>query len=1107
MDAKVLGGWLDEASAVFMNKEEEVPEAKAPASDADQTNLLGNTITGDTELQESTRELKEESFSALFMRGVRTGNALRGVFDEVVRKVSFEPDDSFVLKDHLPALTADIPSMYHDKFARAQSAEEAWDVHKGIKSDLEDLRVLADNGVKGAVAAMAAGVVDIDAVVPLLGKAATVGNAIQLAADANKISMAQKAIQTLSTAGRVGTAKAIAKLDSIGGGVWAGAKSALITESVLAEVGDTNSWATVPAAILMSGTFGGAIRMSQGLPVGLSTRYVVANANNAAVDLLENAADPYFVRQLDGQLDDNLNAYTGAQVFADHINGANYKQRAANLIAGLAPHAAFASGWLKKARAVLGSAPFADDFTRLWESGSNVGKALAVSLFESAEGLLINNKSGAITLEEFMHKGYKNFAQGHDGVLQRAFEARGFGWADWRAKDEYTKALYRRTIQTANEIRLGRNTNIDPDVAEMLEFVDVNSKFVLNEAKGGAGAARMVPGFETLAEQRAHIPLVWSGEAMQAAIIRLGGGVQGKDALRNAVAQAYLDALPDIDPDTANILAGALINRQMTKAAGMDMDIGYLLSTDGKEFLMNSMELNGMSRADAEAVVDRLTNKEKDKGKIAYARRRTNIDLSGEYNGIQMIDLVEQDLNKIMFQYNDSMGKRVALSRHGLDSKSKIEQIKNAVLEESRDSKAAAGEVQSKEEAVALKEFLDYAFEYFEPGSVNKHINPWMRRAKEATNLSLLSKLGLTQLSETAGIIANAGIRNFIAASDLMQSIVKNSDGGMNRSQIIDDLGWCVGNLGYEKGLMRSDMVQDAVLDATTSSGGLIHTMDDWLQRGQHVQGVLSGYTRVLTGQLQIGALSITNKIFRSLRDGTDITALLKTSGFDTFTATELHRLVNDGTIEFNAAGHVDKLNIDRWTPELRDSYGRAVLRVSFQMTQRALPGESMKWLHSPSTAIFGHLQSFPLLAMRKQFLRTMGRSDDSAKMLIAYGMGTAALASIVKASIEGQDMDIETLVKRSFALNNSLSWAATGVDLTATILGLEDLAPGGRYAGDISLPMLGAAQDALHLPGAVLSLLPGVDFDRQDKRALHVLPVVGRLYGTGWLFESMITE
>lgn len=1113
MDAKTLEGWVADAASLFIAKPDAqvddrgVWEKEAAAAPPEpELDLLGAGITGEQARYESTRELKEEDFQSLFERGLRTSNALRGIFDETVRKVSYEPDPNFDLKEHFAQVTEGIPSIYHDKFARAQSLEEAWDVHRGIKSDLEDMQVLGDNGVSGIVAMIAAGVIDVDAVLPFLGKATQVTKAVQLASDAKKISLAQKAIQTMQTAGKAGAAKAIAKVDSIAGGAWAGAKSALVTEAVLAEVGDTNQWADVPVAMLMSGAFGGAIRMTQGIPVGLSTREVGSDVN-LAKDLAENAADPTFTKQLDDKLDGNLNSYTGAGVFGDRMMQSGLRERAAALAGTLKPLGAFSSGWLQKARSALKAAPFADDFTRLWESGSNVGKALAVSLFESAEGLVINNKSGAILMEEFMHRGYKVFAQGHDTVLQRAFEARGYGWADWRAKEAYTKDLYRRTIQTANEIRLGRQTTVDPDVAEMLVFVDQNSKFVLNEAKGGAGAARMVPGFETLAEQKAHIPLVWSGQAIQAMMVKLGKGDIGKAKLQSALSQAYQNALPDIDPDVAHKIAGALINRQVSKAAGMDMDIGYLLSADGKEFLMDSLELNGMSRADAEVLVDRLTDKEADKGKISYARRRTNIDLSGEYEGVKIIDLVEQDLNRVMFQYNDSMSKRVALSRHGLDSKSKIEHVKNVIMDEAREAKANEGKVQSTEEAQALKEFLDYAFEYYEPGSVNKHISPWMRRARDMTNLSLLSKLGLTQVAETAGILANAGFRNFIAASDLMQSIVKGSDGGMNRAQVAEDLGWCVGNLGYEKGLMRSDMIQDAVLDATTSNGGLIQTLDEWMQKGQHVQGVLSGYTKVLTGQLQIGALSITNKIFRSMRDNVDIGDLMRTSGFDSFTAKELKKLVDTGVIEFNSAGHVDKLNVDQWSEELRDSYGRAVLRVSFQMTQRALPGESMKWLHSPSTAIFGHLQSFPLLAMRKQFLRTMARGDESAKLLIAYGMGTAALASIVRAAIEGQEMDIEKLAKRTFALNNSLSWAATGMDLTATMLGLEEIAPGGRYAGDISLPMLGVAQDALHLPGAVASMLPGMDFDRQDKRALHVLPVVGRMYGTGILFEGMVTE
>jgi len=1092
MDTLDLRSTLTQITDVFTSsKEPSVPAApfQAPAQS------LGAGRTGEEELYTETKALQEEDITSLVARGFRTVNALRSVFDYTVRKSSFEPEEGFDVKAHWTELTQGIPSIYHEKFSRAESLAEAWDIHAGIQKELDDLRVLGENGVSGVTAMLLSSVVDVDAVLPFLGKAAS----------ARKVASTALAVKGADVA-KLGTvaegAEDVSKAASIWEGVKLGTKSALVTEPLLAATGDTAQWSDVPAGILMAGAFGGAIRASAGLPVGLSTRELPTG--NAAKAFLDHVRDPEFTRRLDNSIDDVLNEYTGDGVFGGELDLGNMKTRAQALVDKVKTSSALQSGWLKSARDALKKGPFADDFTRLWESGSATARALAVSLFESAEGFVINNKSGAIIAEDIINKGYKRFAAERDAIIADGWKSRGFTLADWRQRAQYERDLNRRVMEYANEMRLGRTVSPEPDAKLMLDAIKRNADYILYEAQGGKAGARVVPGFADIKPQAAHIPLVWSGEAMQAAIVKLGKGKIGRERLQSALSQAYQRALPDIDPDVAWTIAGALMNRQLTKSAGMDMNLGYLLSDDGKAFLKESMKLNGLTDDQADAVLNRLTVAEGDKGKIAYARRRTDIDLAGEYEGIRIIDLVEQDLNKVMFQYNDSMSKRIALTRHGIDNKSKMETIKNQVLDEIQQAAEESGKVIPKEDMEAYKRFLTYVFEYFEAGSVNKHINPWMRRAKQMTNLSLLSKLGLTQVAETAGILATAGFKSFIASSELMRSLFKDP-GGINIRQVSEDLGWCVGNLGYEKGLMRSDMVADAALDMVTAAPSVTRTIDDLLAKGQHVQSVLSGYTRVLEGQLRLGALSVTDKIFRSIKDGSDISALLRTAGIDTETYRALKKLVDSGTIEFNEFGHVDRMNPERWNPELREDYGRALLRVSYTMTQRALPGESMQWLHAPSTAIFGHLQSFPLLAMRKQFLRTFARGDGSAQALIAYGMGTACIASMVRATVEGQELDVETLAKRSFALNNSLSWAATGIDLTATILGIDEIAPGGRYAGEISLPMLGVAQDALHLPGAIASMLPGMEFDRQDKRALHVIPVFGRMYGTGMLFEQFV--
>jgi len=1025
------------------------------------------------------RERDELGFVEATKEAFSLDNAAINFYDYLNRKASYAPDPDFDFTQHSTKLLAGIQSTWHDKFKGVASLDEALDLRETILAEQETAERLADNGFTGGFARMAAGVLDVDMLLPGIGPA-------------KKMSLLARAARGAGYGAIVGT----------------------VAESGLATFGETNDWSTVPVAALMGFTVGGAIGAIRPR-VGLATEIVddapevppikpvVASQppaiHKAAKDLAENANDPVAVRELDS-LDHVINDYSGARVFVG--DEGTIGERATDFISGLSTRKELGEGWPSKVRAALSKGPFADDATRMWDSGSPTMRSLSVSLFEFADGSVVNNKSGAMLKEFLFGHTYKVQAEVYDTVTSAMIKKKGLGVFDFKGKTEYMRDLNRRVYMAANDLNLERTPKLDDDVADILAGIrDMSEKF-RKEGAGGFGGERAVPGFENLKEKAAYIPLPWNPDRLRGVLTKLEKEMGSKSAARarlnKAVKQAYISANPDMPEDVANQVALALVRRQLAKGDIMDTNIQALLkSDDSRDLLVEALVDNGATKEQAEAMLSKLSASDVEKGTISYGRRRTNIDLAGEYEGIKIVDLIDPDLQGVLMRYSDAMSKRIALSRHGIDSKRKMVAIKNQIKKELGNSSQADKE--------ATERFIDYMFEYFEPGTVDKHINPWMRRAKASVNLSLLSKLGITQGAETGAVIAATGVTNFVRAS----KVLTQASQGMHKKALLEDFGFLMGNVAYERGLLRSDFAADAAVDVISSSSKLARTFDNVLAKGQHFQSMISGYTKVVESQIQLGAIAGANKIFRGLKAGKpdDLNDMFKSMGVTKGSIKSLQKLVDDGVIEFGEHGHVERLNVQQWPMRIREDFGIASLRLARQMTQRSMAGESIQWLHDPSWAIFGHLQTFPLLAMRKQFLRNAGRKDGQLVSLASWGLGTATLAAMVTAMTEGHDMTPEYLARRAFTLNNALGWTAPGIDLFAVMTGLEEYAPGGRYAQDVSIPLLSVATRAQGIPEALVGLVPGMEFTATDKRAMQVLPVVGGAVFMGRVWDAARTD
>lgn len=1052
---------------------------------AEDRNLYGPASPEEVAAHDN-RVRADMSMTDMIGSAMHLDNAAVNLYDYMNRKAAYTPDPNFKFSEHSKVLLNGVDAAWHDKFEGVASLNEAMDLRESILEEQDIALKLADNGVSGFGARMIASAVDIDMVLPCIGPAAK-----------------------------------MSKLARFARGAASGVASAAVTETALAVVGETNDWTTVPMSMLMGATLGGAIGVVQP-KVGMTVDIVDdANINrpfewdgstpksdgaaqspelhSAAKDLADNSVDPVALDEMD-RLDHVINEYSGASIFSG--DDGTLGERSAAFLQDMQTRSAFKEGWPAKVRAALAKGPFADDATRMWDSGSRTMQALAVSLFEFADGAVVNNRSGAMLHEFVFGHTYKVQSEIYDTVVKATGKKKGFKLFDFKGKRDYELDLNKRVYMQANDMMLGRSPKLDDDVADVLAGInDMMGKF-RKEGAGGFDSARPVPGFEDLKEKPGYIPLPWHPDRLRAMLINLedtmGNKKAARERLNKAITQAYMNANPDMPAEVANQVSRALIRRQLAKGDVMDTNIqALLMSDDSRDLLIEALVDNGATKEQAEAMLLKLSGGDVEKSTVSYGKRRTNIDLAGEYEGIKMVDLVDPDLQGVLMRYADTMSKRIALSRHGIDSKRQIVNIKTQIKKELRHMPQA--------DKAETEKFLDYMFEYFEPGTVDKHINPWMRRAKSSVNLSLLSKLCITQGAETGAIIANTGMENFVHASKVMTQAVN----GQHKKALLEDFGFLLGNAAYERGLLRSDFAADAALDCMQSSSKLAKTFDLILARGQHFQSMISGYTKVLEAQLNLGAIASANKIFRSLKAGKagDLQDMFNSMGVTPKSVQALQKLVDDGTIEFGSHGHIEKLNVDKWPMRIREDFGMSSLRIARQMTQRSLAGESMQWLHDPSWSIFGHLQNFALTAMRKQFLRNTGRKDGQLVSLATWGMGTAALAGLVSGLTEGHDITPGYLARRAFTLNNAFGWVAPGIDLFAVMTGLEEYAPGGRYSQEINIPLLSVASRAQGIPGALAGLIPGMEFTKEDKRAMQVVPVVGGAMFMGRVWDAARTD
>lgn len=753
--------------------------------------------------------------------------------------------------------------------------------------------------------------------------------------------------------------------------------------------------------------------------------------------------------------------------------------------------------------------------TNMLNTESSILNRLGNVIFASANGYNRAGMATASALKEVYHRKAMSKINGIQGLMHEYAKARGSKRITANTIEMAHKASFMRAIRLErNARRFGRKGTDDVNISAAADMYDELFKEAYSQLshRKSKDASKAVEGFEGGKNENPHYtPYIWGKE-----IYNVITGASDKRATRAAIqrgiANAYKAAGQDFTDEIAMSIANAVITRAMNKSArdGGDMGIGTLLSKQSTDELEALLKAEGISKGKINAFMKKIDKDRTEAGKLGIAKSRNELDLEHEIelpdgSVVQVLDLMSNNLEVDAHRYVRASSGASALARHGIRSRKDRADIIHAATKEQE----ALGITPGHEHYVTPQQ-LEAMMTAFDGGAQKGVIGDgaleeqgqYVALSKRMVILAWLDKLGLTQLGETGISIAQFGAGNFFryGIEPLFNRLARE-----DQNRLLEELSFFTGHIGKDHEIFTPHIDLDEVSGA--ARGKLMHGIQQHSENLSNIQAYLSGFNYIRAWQQKLAAAAASDSIFRQMRKGHAawkrgeefMTPAQKAKFLDDYNFNDdgidkLMGLIDNGTIEFTTKGKntfVNRLNVNKWDPDLADEFGANVITSVNQTTQKALAGEQDPFMFTKFGSLGTQLITFPMLAFQKQTIRYLKHKDATSVAAVAYSTATAGLVSYIKALQDGKEMSHMEHAGRAVAYSNMTGWLFMMTDPLANAVGADSLRYNKYSDGGINPPVLSYLSAASRLPGALFQAAKGTA-DYKDMQSVRVLPFTG---------------
>lgn len=1085
---------------------QEYPLGQSPdilGGSSSQTNELVNVA----QTQPVIDNLGRASYRAVESIGVNIAQALT------------PSDTAFKLEDNWNDLTHGIPDEFHDNFYGITSMQEGLMERQHVLGMLEDQQMLMHSGLSGKVAMFLGSVTDLPSLLTA-GTGGIIAGPRFAASMAGSTALAGTRIAKIAETAVIG-----AEYGAVGGAI----------EQGVDPIGD---WTLIPDYVIGGMIFGGAVgtvlpkmspelarqklkdlhtefnlRKEQGFPInpnekpirqdvpaGATTSAPSQDSVGAASQRTE-PVDPVFRNTDTADLlkevrEKNIaEGWTGDTWDIDTYFNSNLASKAS-----------------KRLYKAINKTLWASDFGYGFNSGSVILQHFVARALESPEGIVLNNRTAAILMPQYQTEVMFHVAKNYKPKYQQwlsetqSKQPTALAWNDLNIRQRFDREVM---LELQNRYHDGvSHPNSSKAVKEMADAIDEASARAIEVLKGREGETP-VQGAESLEATPGWYRQVWSGPSILKAIERAQmqfGAKDGRKLIRNSLSKSY-QSLHKWDKATSDVVAGAVLNRAIAHADGVNTNLFRTASPDNfeylREVLKNDLQTTGMTIEAIDKKVNELMKRIQqdtaDRGKIKPLKKRNDVDLRTPIDGTDMtlLDLVEADINKTWSQYARVSAGSAGLARNGIQ----LHEVRSRWIPAARD------ELQSRGLPPLNEGYYEALETYFSGAAYSGGVNPWLRRMLSTTNLALLNSLGVTQSGEVGAAIGAMGLDNFIHAAPEITKGVFNG----KLSPIHEDLQYIDSSIIGDHNIYRPELMQNETR-AGARNTELGRHIDRLLAKGLRAQGFISGFYKVNQWMQQMSGNTLINRVGQIANGKYKMGDLRKQSlGFSPRNEQKIMEYFRNGTVEYRD-GRVYDLHVNKWDYNTFQEFAAIINRNSAQSVQKGLRGEDAWWMHKDMGALLMHLKSFTFTAMHKQLIRNARLADPEALATTLFSLITAATAYTARQYLSGnqEKLDGVRLMKGMLNYSNLTAPIVQFSDPAFAALGMNDFQIGNfgnAHGGNNSLIAMPASFNVANrlwqAPGAAVRGLTG-NMTKNDVYALQATPLLGNLYGMGYIANAM---
>lgn len=1018
-------------------------------------------------------------------RGLNVSNSLFGLVTSQAINAMGDEDPTFDPMKKLPEVS-DLPYSYRMRLMGAESDVTFRAMEEQMRGVENDKRVLEGAGASGVAASMAAGIVDVDALLIPLGGSV----------------LGQLAAKGVAKVGMAGT-----RAGGLITGAVAGAETGLLVGGANAALNNTGDASDIPSMLLSNMALGGVIGGASKLDYDMLSKskeahdeYIKSTSiDGYTYEMGKDTAGAMRVVRVPTYRANLREGYLGRFDKANQDPNAvrtfeAYKTGVSDISNPDSPAARVAD----KLQYGIDRTPMRSLFSDLSSNGL-IGSQVAHDILVHPAGLVVNTQSGAIFKDVYHGEILEPMAGYRDAALAAANKANATGLD--KAKNMFvTQEAFKkvnREVMIEMEHRWHDDatpSGVSQQAMEIADMWDNSSKRAMDILKGRTGETPVF-GSEELQWKRGYIPRKWLGDK-----IKEHGNIKEIEAALMAGYKAVYTNL-GVPDDAIKRYVGMIINRSQAVADGIDTNLVGLLRTEGKEYLRDTLTTNGMSKADQDSFINALTGASAERAKLGNLKDRIDLDMRIPVgtSGKQLIDFIDQDVHRLSQQYAHRVSGTSALARKGIQRGDLVD-IEEAIVDEAR--------AMGRKDIERVRDVVKTAMSYYGAGPVGKGLTPEMMSMMRLTRMSMLGTAGLTQMGELGSIIAANGweavSRHMIPE---LKAVVNGTD-TLTSKELHD----AFLTLGKDHIIFNQQMA----LDAANNNPYIQHEMMDMIhktvQYGERIHGYTSLMNHAMAYSQRLAVASTQSKIYNILsKSGLDEAGYRRMLdlGLDTDLVDYIQAKIKSGKIVDTPEGV--QMNFKDWDAKSLQDYKLAVHSFTARMVQKQLAGESSYWMTTPMGRILGQFRTFPLVAMQKQFLRNMKHADPEAVAAVAYTLMTGGVAYATGQAIKGntQNLTPERIAKGAINYSSQVGWMPMAVDPMLAIMGLDDYQfngynpYGSMSQGVIPLPpVFPTANKLVRLPVALLGSVNGVS--PQEAQILSATPIVGSMYGFGAYFNSM---